>query len=246
MTELLVADDSPLWREGLTAVLEREGMRVVGKVGNAAALRAAIGTTGADVALVGIPIPTGGHEAGLAGVAKLSRPGVGILVLSGRFDPALAVRLIGRRPARVGYMLKAPLPDVATLVRAVSVVAGGGTFVDRAVLERLRSARSRPEPLDFLSGREREILTLMAEGRTNHAIHVALRLSPKTVESHVRAIFKKLELPAAPEDHRRVLAVLRYMQETEAEGRTQARSPNEPDHPDPWSRYAARAGHRAA
>ena len=214
MTSLLIADESVLWREGLAAVLEQEGMGVVGKVGSAAALRLALGETSADVVLVGIPMPAVGPEQGMSVIEsmRLEHPGVGVLVLSGQFDPALATRLIGRRPVSAGYLLKHPLPEVATLVRAVAVVAGGGTFVDRSVVERLRSARGGPDPLHGLSERERCILALIAEGRTNSAICDALCLSPKTVETHVRAIFNKLDLRPAPEDHRRVLAVLRYLQ----------------------------------
>ena len=214
MTALLIADESVLWREGLAAVLGQEGMSVVGKVGSAAALRLALNETSPDVVLVGIPMPAVGPEQGMPVIEamRLHHPGVGVLELSAHFDPALAVRLIGRRPVRTGYLLKQPLPDVETLVRAVGVVAGGGTFVDRSVIERLRTTRSRPQSLRCLSERERGILALIAEGRTNSAICDALRLSPKTVETHVRAIFNKLDLRAVPEDHRRVLAVLRYLQ----------------------------------
>ena len=214
MLEVLIADDSLLLREGIAAVLREEGMAVVGKVDNVAALRVTLTTARPDVALVGIPMPTVGEDEGLCAVERmrLEHPDVGVLVLSGYFDPALAVGLISRRPARAGYVLKEPLPHTATLVRALGVVAAGGTFVDRAVVERLQRARSRPRWLDGLSEREAEILALMAEGRTNHAVCNALCLSPKTVQSHVRAIFKKLELPAAAGDHRRVLAVLRYLQ----------------------------------
>lgn len=215
VTELPIADESVLWREGLAAVLGQEGMAVVDKLCSAATLRLALGETSPDVVLVGIPMPAVGPERGMSVIEsmRLEDPsGVGVLVLSAHFDLALAVRLIGRRPVRTGYLLKQPLPDVETLVRAVGVVAGGGTFVDRSVIERLRSTRSRPESLQCLSERERGILALIAEGRTNSAICDKFCLSPKTVETHVRAIFNKLDLRAAPEDHRRVLAVLCYLE----------------------------------
>lgn len=214
MTAVLIAEDSLLLREGIAAVLEHEAVRVVAKIDNAAALRPAITATEPDVVIVGIPMPPIGHDEGLSSieVLKLRHPDVGVLVLSGYFDPTLAVRLVSRRPTSAGYLLKEPIPDMATLVRAVEVVATGGTFVDRAVIERLRASRRPPEPVTCLSAREREILALMAEGRTNCAISDALCLSPKTVESHVRTIFKKLGLRAAADDHRRVLAVLRYLQ----------------------------------
>lgn len=224
MTDVLIADDSLLLREGLAAVLREEGFGVVGKVATAAALRLTLATATPDVALVGVPMPPAGHDDELTATErmKIAHPHVGLLVLSDDLDPALALRLISRRPVSMGYMLKHPLPDVATLVRAVGAVAGGGTFVDRSVIGRLRSARYRPASLERLSERERGVLALMAEGRANAGICDALRLSPKTVETHVRSIFNKLDLRAAPGDHRRVLAALRYLQ-VQATGAEQRR-----------------------
>ena len=215
MTEVLIADDSLLLREGLSAVLAEEGIGVAGKVDSAAALHVALARAAPDVVLVGIPLPPVGRDEGLSAIEcmKRSHPDLGVLVLSSYFDPALAVQLIARRPASTGYLLKGPLPDPATLVRALRVVEGGGTFVDRVVSERLHRERGQTRSLDCLSEREQEILALMARGRTNNAISAALYLSPKTVESHVRAIFNKLDLRAAASDHRRVLAVLRYLRE---------------------------------
>ncbi len=245
MTDVVVADDSPLLREGLAAVLTQEGAIVVATVDGAAALRAAIAATRPDVALVGIPIPA---EEGLSAIElmRLQHPGVGVLVLSSYVDPALALGLIARRPPSTGYLLKQPIPEIATLVRAIGVVAGGGTFVDRSLIERLRGARSRPQPLACLSEREREILTLMAEGRTNSAICTALCLSAKTVESHVRAIFNKLELRAAPADHRRVLAVLRYVQAGKSGTPARPWALSGSDRPQGPAAYSASAGQHAA
>ena len=213
MTRAVIAEDSPLLREGLDAVLALAEISVVAKTGNAAGLWRALAQTAPDVVLVGIPAaPVGCHEAPTADAIRLRYPRVGVLVLSAHLDAALARALINRRPVGAGYMLKQPVPKLAALVRALRVVQSGGTFVDPAVIERLRSARPRRNVLDCLSEREREILALMAAGRTNSAICEVVSLSPKTVETHVRAIFNKLDLRAAPDDHRRVLAVLRYVQ----------------------------------
>lgn len=219
MNTVLIADESPLLREGLSAALTLAGMSGVAKAGSAAVLRATLAQTAPDVVLVGLPLGPIGRDEQLSvfEAIKVRHPGVGVLVLSACLDAALALALISRRPPSCGYMLKQPFPEVATLVRALRVVASGGTFVDQAVIERLRSARCRSVALDDLSGREREILALMAAGRTNSAICQALSLHPKTVESHVRAIFNKLDVGAASADHRRVLAVLRYLQSAEAD-----------------------------
>ena len=219
MTRAVIADDSPLLREGLDAVLTLAGISVVAKTGSAAGLWRALAETAPDVVLVGITAAPGGcHEAPTADAIRLRHPRVGVLVLSAHLDTALARALIARRPVGAGYMLKQPVPEMASLVRALRVVQSGGTFVDSAVIERLRSARRRRNDLDCLSEREREILALMAAGRTNSAICEDVSLSPKTVETHVRAIFNKLDLRAAPDDHRRVLAVLRYVQSVDAAG----------------------------
>ncbi|MDP8968113.1 MAG: response regulator transcription factor [Actinomycetota bacterium] len=218
MTRAVIADDSPLLREGLEAVLALAGISVAAKTGSAAGLWRALAETAPDVVLVGIPAaPVGRDEApSVVDAIRLRHPRVGVLVLSASLDAALALALISRRPVGAGYMLKQPVPQMAALVRALRVVESGGTFVDPAVIERLRASRRRRNVLDCLSEREREILALMAAGRTNSAICEAVSLSPKTVETHVRAIFNKLELRAAPDDHRRVLAVLRYVQSGDA------------------------------
>lgn len=215
----MIADGSPLLREGLDAVLALAGVTVVAKTGSAAGLWRALAQTAPDVVLVGIAVARVGHdEAPSVDAIRLRHPHVGVLVLSADLDAALALALISRRPVGTGYMLMQPVPQMAALVRALRVVESGGTFVDPAVIERLRGARRRRNVLDCLSGREREILALMAAGRTNGAICAAVSLSPKTVETHVRAIFNKLELPAAPDDHRRVLAVLRYVRSADGAG----------------------------
>lgn len=205
-------------------MLTQAGMTIVAKTGSTAGMRAVLAETAPDVVLAGVtPAPADrGDARSVVESIRLRHPSVGVLVLSADLDAALARTLIRRRPASAGYLLKQPVPAIATLLRAVRIVASGGTFVDRMVIERLRIAPRRPAALDGVSEREREILALMAAGRTNSAICDALCLSPKTVETHVRTIFRKLELPAASGDHRRVLAVLRYLQSAEAARSTTA------------------------
>ena len=196
MTDVVVADDSPLLLEGLAAVLRHEGVNVVATVDSAAALRATIAATRPGVALVGIPMPAAAEDDGLSAIdlMRVHHPGVGVLVLSGYVDPALALDLIGHRPPSTGYLLKQPIPEIATLVRAVAAIEGGGTFVDRAVIERVRGARARPQSLACLSQREREILALIAAGRNNQEIAEQLFLSLKTVRNYVSNIFSKLQV----------------------------------------------------
>lgn len=228
---VLIADDSELLREGVAAVLTQEGMRVVGKVGDPAMLPDTITASAPDVALVGFPMPHGtGPDDGVSAIERWRsrHADVGILMWSDAADPVVTVRLIRRRPSSTGFLLKLPIPELATLVGAIRVVAAGGTFVDRRVIAGLRAAHCRPEPVDCLSGREREILALMAAGRTNRAIREELFLSAKTVESHVRAIFNKLDLRADADDHRRVLAVLRYLHAARPNGSLGPVSPQAP------------------
>lgn len=223
VTRVVIADGSPLLREGLDAVLALAGVSVVAKTGSAAGLWRALAQSAPDVVLVGIPVArVGCDEAPSVDAIRRRYPRVGVLVLSDDLDAALALALISRRPVGAGYMLKQPVPQMAALVRALRVVESGGTFVDPAVIERLRGARRRSTALDCLSEREREILALMAAGRTNSAICEVVSLSPKTVETHVRAIFNKLGLRAAPDDHRRVLAVLRYVHSADGAGSASA------------------------
>ena len=209
-----VADDSILIREGVARLLREAGFEVAVTVGTAADLLASLARDPVDVAIVDIRMPPTHSTEGLDAAEQIRQdhPGTGVLVLSQYVEPAYALRLVNEAPRGVGYLLKDRLEDLAELSDAVRRVAAGGTVVDPSVVAQL-VGRHRPahDPLWELTEREREVLALMAEGRSNQAIRERLVIQPKTVEAHVANIFSKLELPPAAEDHRRVLAVLTYL-----------------------------------
>ncbi len=213
MTRVLLADDSALMRDALAALLERRGLTVAGRYGTGDALLAAVASTAPDVVLLDVRMPPTFTDEGIrtAEVLAHRHPRVAVLVLSHYVEPNFALRVLETRTRGVGYLLKDHLADTDTLMCAISRVVGGGSFVDPAVVQQLIEARRRAERLACLTEREREILALMAEGLSNQAICARLFLSPKTVETHVRAIFRKFDLDAAPNDNRRVLAVVRYL-----------------------------------
>jgi len=215
---VVIADDSILLREGLASLLRAESFEVLATVSTADDLLAALAEVEADVALVDIRMPPSYTDEGVRAAEALDElhPGLGVLILSQYIEPAYAMGLLERRTAGRGYLLKDQLPDVETLLTGVRTVASGGSFVDPSVVKPLLQRKGRDDPLGELSDRELEILGLMAQGRTNAAICSQLYLSPKTVEGHVRNIFMKFNLAPAPDDHRRVLAVLRYLRATAA------------------------------
>jgi DNA-binding NarL/FixJ family response regulator len=210
---VVVAEDSVLLREGIVRVLREAQLDVVAAVGNADALLGAIETERPDVAVVDIRMPPSFTDEGIrAAEAILARGGrTGVLVLSQALEPGLAVRLLGDGRGGVGYLLKDRVADVEQVTDAVRRVGRGETVVDPEVVAVLVGRRRAHDVLAELTRREREVLSLMAEGRSNVAIATTLVVTEKTVETHVANIFSKLGLQPAPDDHRRVLAVIAWL-----------------------------------
>jgi DNA-binding NarL/FixJ family response regulator len=211
-----LAEDVVLLREGVARVLRDGGFEVVAAVGDAEALLAAIDRVPVDVAIVDIRMPPTHTDEGLiaAEALRTREPSVPVVVLSQAVEPAHAVRLLGDGRGGVGYLLKERIAAVDDLLEAVERVARGGTAIDAAVVAALIGRRRERDPLEELTPREREVLALMAEGRSNRAIASTLVIGDKTVETHVASIFSKLGLEEAPDDHRRVLAVLSWLRRT--------------------------------
>jgi DNA-binding NarL/FixJ family response regulator len=210
---VVLADDDVLLREGLASLLDGSGMDVVGRAADAAELLAAVRDTVPDLAIVDIRMPptrtTEGLEA--ARVIRQKHPEVAILVLSAHAEVDHAMELLATGRS-VGYLLKSRVMDVEEFIDALDRVAKGGSVVDPALVQELIQAQRRNDPLAGLSPREREVLALMAEGRSNAGIGRRLWVSEGTVEKHVRSILAKLNLPEAEDDHRRVLAVVTYLE----------------------------------
>ncbi len=216
---LVLAEDSVLLREGLSRLLTEAGFDVVAVAGDADGALRLVEEHRPDVAVLDIRMPPTHSDEGLraASEIRLRFPEVGILVLSQYVETAYAVRLMADGAEGVGYLLKDRVSDVAELADAVRRVGSGGCVVDPHVVSRLLGRKRPASGLDRLSERERAVLALMAEGRSNHSIAQRLFMSEKTVESHVRTIFTKLDLPPSGDDHRRVLAVVRYLRAGPAE-----------------------------
>jgi DNA-binding NarL/FixJ family response regulator len=211
---LVLADDSLLLREGLVRLLADAGFDVVAQAGSADELLEAVRQHRPDVAIVDIRMPPTHTDEGLrAAEAIRAEHGttVGILVLSQYVETTFALRLVDDGVGGVGYLLKDRVDDLEDFADAIRRIARGGSVIDPEVVAQLVGRRRARVPLDDLTDREREVLALMAEGRSNQAICDRLFLAPKTVEAHIANIFSKLELLPAPDDHRRVLAVLAHL-----------------------------------
>jgi DNA-binding NarL/FixJ family response regulator len=210
---LILADDSILFRDGLDRLLREAGFNVIGHADDADQLLRQVERDPPDVVVLDIRLPPGYRDEGLRAAREIRRcwPQVGLLLLSHYAEPAYAADVVALGTRSVGYLVKDRVADLAELVDAVRRVGTGGSAIDAAVVGRLLDVRRRDVALEKLTGRERAILALMAEGRSNEAICERLFLGPKTVETHVRHIFAKLGLAPTRSQHRRVMAVLVYL-----------------------------------
>jgi serine/threonine-protein kinase PknK len=208
----VVADDDVLLREGVAGLLERAGFQIAGQVGDAADLLRVVRDERPDLAIVDIRMPPGHETDGLdaALVIRQELPEVGILVLSAHAEVDEAMELLATGRA-VGYVLKSRVTKLEDFIETVDRVINGGSVLDPAIVQELVSVRHREDRLERLTEREREVLALMAEGASNAGIAKRLWVTEGTVEKHVRSILAKLRLPEAPDDHRRVLAVLTFL-----------------------------------
>ena len=211
---VVLADDSLILREGLARLLTEAGFEVVGQAADATDLLQEVELKRPDVALVDIRMPPSHTDEGLVAARQIRErwPNIGILVLSQYVRPSYAIELLSEGADGIGYLLKDRVSDLEALADSVRRVGAGGSVLDPSVVAQLveRPRRGR-DPLEGLSEREREVLAAMAEGRTNRAIAQRLFITEHTVEKHVKSIFGKLRLPDTSDDHRRVLAVLRFL-----------------------------------
>lgn len=216
---VILADDAALVREGVARLLTEHGFEVVAQLEDAEALLDVVETLRPDVVVVDIRMPPTHTVEGLRAAIEIrSRfPDIGVLVLSQHLESRYALDLV-KSGRGVGYLLKERVGDVASFADAVRRVGSGGSALDPEVVGRLLGRARHHNPLERLSTREREVLGLMAEGRSNQAIATRLYLNAKTVESHVHSVFTKLDLLPEPDDHRRVLAVLAHLHDTSAGG----------------------------
>jgi DNA-binding NarL/FixJ family response regulator len=210
---VVVADDSVLLREGIVRILGDSGFDVVGQAGDAEDLVRKVAAHKPDVAIIDVRMPPTNTDDGLRAAQKIRAelPGTGVLVLSQYIEEGYALELLSENAEGVGYLLKDRVADVERFTESVRRVGEGGSALDPEVVAQLLGRRRREDPLEELSPREREVLELMAEGRSNHAIADAMVVTERAVEKHVTSIFGKLKLPPTAEDHRRVLAVLRFL-----------------------------------
>jgi DNA-binding NarL/FixJ family response regulator len=217
---VVIAEDSVLLREGLARLLADGGFDVVGLAGDGEDLLRKVGAHKPDVAVVDVRMPPSHTDEGLRAALQIRErhPCTGVLVLSAYVEERYAMDLIAEGAQGIGYLLKDRVADVSRFTEAVRRVGEGGSALDPEVVAQLLGRARRDDPLHEITPREREVLGLMAEGRSNHAIAEALVITERAVEKHVTSIFGKLELHASDSDHRRVLAVLKYLQSEEQVG----------------------------
>ena len=208
----LVAEDHALLREGLIRLLDGHGVEVVAAVADEPSLRRELRRDDIDIAIVDVRLPPTGTDEGLRAAveARRDRPGLPILVLSQYVEPLYARELLASAEGAVGYLLKDRISNVHQFVDAIHQVAGGGTVMDPQVVTQL--LQRRQTPLADLTPREREVMELMAAGRSNAAIAAAMRVTEKAIDKHIANLFAKLRLPPSDDDNRRVLAVLQFLQ----------------------------------
>jgi DNA-binding NarL/FixJ family response regulator len=210
---VVVGEDQPLVRAGVVRALEEEGFDVVAVAGDAADLIRKTRAHKPDVVVTDIQMPPDSTDDGLRAAIEIraTQPEVGVVVLSQYLEDRYALDLVGERAGGVGYLLKDRVGDLVLFTDAVRRVARGGSALDPEVVQRMVGRRRTGSPLDDLTPRERDVLTLMAEGRSNQGIADELFVTVAAIERHVTSIFSKLDLRAVPEDHRRVLAVLQFL-----------------------------------
>jgi DNA-binding NarL/FixJ family response regulator len=214
---VVIAEDSVLLREGIARLLDESGFEVVAQAGDGEELVRKVGAYKPDIAVIDVRMPPTHTDEGLRAARRIraEHPDTAVLVLSQYVEEAYALDLLSESSERVGYLLKDRVADIATFTDAVRRVASGGSALDPEVVALLLGRRRRADPLAELTPRERQVLGLMAEGRSNSAMATALFVTDRAVEKHVTAIFSKFDLPPAVDDHRRVLAVLVFLRSVE-------------------------------
>jgi DNA-binding NarL/FixJ family response regulator len=216
---VVVAEDVMLTREGIVRLLEDAGVEVVGQAEDLPGALQKVRAHRPDAAIIDIRMPPTHQDEGLVAAQRIRAeyPEVGVLVLSQYVEPAYALRLLEEHPGRVGYLLKERVFDVAVLIDALRRISDDETVVDPTIVARLVGRRRRADPLEQLSEREREVLSLVAEGLSNRAIAQRLFITDRTVEAHVKQVFTKLSLDQSSDTHRRVLAVLAHLRSVAAQ-----------------------------